>query len=55
MSLDEFKETIASLHLPYPKFIDYAIPGNEQCGVCPDNLAKNTKAYCSEMDRTTQG
>jgi glyoxylase-like metal-dependent hydrolase (beta-lactamase superfamily II) len=37
-SLEEFRAVMASLNLPYPKFIDYAVPGNRACGVCPDAL-----------------
>ena len=33
---------MANLNLPYPKFIDYAVPGNRLCGVCPD-----TRRRCS--------
>lgn len=37
-SLEEFREIMANLNLPYPKFIDYAVSGNQQCGVCPPDL-----------------
>jgi sulfur dioxygenase len=37
--LAEFEQIMAGLNLPYPKFIDHAVPGNRQCGVCPDRPA----------------
>src|SRR5690606_23797982 len=30
-TLKECREIMANLNLPYPKFIDYAVPGNKQC------------------------
>jgi sulfur dioxygenase len=54
-SLQEFKAIMAALHLPYPKFIDYAVPGNRQCGVCPDDLPENLQQYCDQMAQSPQG
>lgn len=54
-TLDEFKAIMASLNLPYPKFIDYAVPGNRQCGVCPPNLPENLAQYCEQMSASPQG
>lgn len=54
-TLEEFKEIMAGLHLPYPKFIDYAVPGNRQCGVCPDTLPQNLRQYCPQMANSPQG
>ena len=44
-----------NLDLPYPKFIDYAVPGNQQCGVCPNDLPDNLAAYCAQMTYSPQG
>ena len=44
-TLEQFKEIMANLNLPYPKFIDYAVPGNKQCGVCPADLTDNLEKY----------
>ena len=44
-----------ALKLPYPKFIDYAVPGNKQCGVCPEDLPEKLKEYCELMQFTPQG
>jgi sulfur dioxygenase len=54
-SLDEFREIMANLHLPYPKFIDYAVPGNEKCGVCPSHLPSDLEQYCRQMTLSPQG
>lgn len=40
---------------PTPKFIDYAAPGNRQCGVCPTDLPKQLQAYCGRMTESVQG
>jgi hypothetical protein len=51
----QFREIMASLNLPYPKFIDFALPGNRQCGVCPDDLPENLQKYCRHMTDSPQG
>ena len=45
-TLEEFRHIMANLNLPYPKFIDYAVPGNRQCGVCPPDLPDNLANFC---------
>lgn len=54
-SLDEFRQIMANLKLPYPKFIDYAVPGNRQCGVCPSDVPENLEKYCHHMTESPQG
>ena len=54
-TLEEFREIMANLNLPYPKFIDYAVPGNQQCGVCPSDLPENLGEYCQQMTESAQG
>ena len=54
-TLEEFRQIMASLNLPYPKFIDYAVPGNRQCGVCPPDLPENLAGYCEQMSESRQG
>ena len=54
-TLEQFREIMATLDLPYPKFIDYAVPGNQQCGICPDHLPENLKKYCGQMTESLQG
>jgi sulfur dioxygenase len=54
-TVDEFREIMANLNLPYPKFIDHAVPGNRQCGVCPSNLPQDLEQYCGKMSDSPQG
>jgi glyoxylase-like metal-dependent hydrolase (beta-lactamase superfamily II) len=54
-SLEEFCAIMRDLDLPYPKFIDYAVPGNRQCGVCPPDIAQNLRQYCERMEASPQG
>jgi hypothetical protein len=46
---------MATLKLPYPKFIDHAVPGNRQCGVCPPDLPQALERYCRQMEVSPQG
>lgn len=54
-TLEEFRMIMANLDLPYPKFIDYAVPGNRQCGVCPSHLPEKLAGYCGQMTASPQG
>jgi glyoxylase-like metal-dependent hydrolase (beta-lactamase superfamily II) len=54
-SVAEFEQIMAALELPYPRFIDHALPGNRQCGVCPPHLDERMKAYCEQMGFSPQG
>ena len=54
-TLAQFRNIMANLHLPYPKFIDFAVPGNLQCGVCPDHLPEALEKYCGHMTQSPQG
>ena len=54
-TLEDFKEIMTQLNLPYPKFIDYAVPGNRQCGVCPDSLPDDLSGYCRQPAHSPQG
>lgn len=55
IELDKFKQIMANLNLPYPKFIDHAVPGNRLCGVCPEDLPEHLAEYCREMKSSPQG
>jgi hypothetical protein len=35
-----------NLNLPYPRKIDFAVPGNQQCGSCPDNVPEAYRGPC---------
>lgn len=54
-TLEEFLEIMAGLDLPYPDFMDYAIPANRQCGVCPDVLPPHLEKYREQMQPNRQG
>ncbi len=54
-SLDDFVQIMNELGLPYPKFIDYAVPGNRNCGECPSNIPDHLKEYCGHMGESLQG
>jgi len=54
-TLEEFIEIMDKLNLPYPKFIDYAVPGNKLCGVCPTDLPDILKGYCGQASESIQG
>ena len=54
-SLVDFQKLMAELDLPYPKFINHAVPGNKACGVCPDGLPDHLAQYCTAMAGSPQG
>lgn len=54
-SFEQFLQIMSELKLPYPKFIDYAVPGNRQCGVCPPDLSEDLQRYCRKMEESPQG
>ncbi|WP_298832685.1 MBL fold metallo-hydrolase [uncultured Piscinibacter sp.] len=54
-TLAAFEQFMAELKLPYPKFIDHALPGNRLCGVCPQDLPEHLQAYCQRMTESPQG
>lgn len=53
--LEEFVEIMAQLDLAYPKFIYYAVPGNQACGKCPSDLPAYLEEYCGRMATSPQG
>lgn len=55
ITLEEFRSIMENLNLPYPKFIDYAVPGNQKCGVCPQDLPEQLTKYCEQMSHSPQG
>ena len=54
-SREEFIGIMEKLNLPYPTFIEHAVPGNQQCGVCPNDLPENMASYCGQMTESPQG
>jgi sulfur dioxygenase len=55
VDINRFKEIMANLDLPYPKFIGHAVPGNRQCGICPPDLPDQLAEYCRTMTDSPQG
>ena len=53
--LAEFVNIMQSLKLDYPKFIDYAVPGNRGCGVCPPGVPEKLQEYCDQIGHSRQG
>ena len=53
--LDEFVRIMRGLKLAYPRFIDHAVPGNRECGVCPPQVTENLKQYCEQVAESPQG
>lgn len=39
-----------SLKLPHPAKMEYAVPGNERCGDCPDGTAE-VRRPCAPHDQ----
>lgn len=54
-TLASFVELMNGLKLPYPKFIDYALPGNRECGTCPPSVPDHLQHYCSHIGESRQG
>ncbi|MFZ5659299.1 MAG: MBL fold metallo-hydrolase [Pseudomonadota bacterium] len=51
-TLAEFVEIMHNLNLPYPKKMDFAVPGNKKCGECPDEAPEDLRKLC---DVSVQG
>ncbi|MDA8329457.1 MAG: MBL fold metallo-hydrolase [Betaproteobacteria bacterium] len=54
-SLAEFVEIMANLNLAYPKFINYAVPGNRECGICLPDVPTILQQYCDQIRDSQQG
>ena len=54
-SLQEFVSIMHELKLAYPKFIDYAVPGNKACGICPVDIPEDLQQYCGLVGISQQG
>jgi len=53
--LDEFVAIMDGLDLAYPKFIDFAVPGNRACGACPAGVPDSLMQYCEQIGESRQG
>ncbi len=47
----EFVRIMRELDLPVPTKMEYAVPGNERCGQCPDNLPPGMRKSCEVHDQ----
>ncbi len=47
----EFITIMKNLDLPYPRKIDFAVPGNEDCGRCPKNVPAEFQGPCVRFDQ----
>ena len=54
-SLEEFLRIMEGLDLPYPRFMDYALPGNRACGLCPPGVPEDLMKYCPDPGTSRQG
>ncbi|SIT65920.1 Glyoxylase, beta-lactamase superfamily II [Ectothiorhodosinus mongolicus] len=50
-SEEEFVAIMNGLDLPYPRKIDFSVPGNELCGMCPDNMPEEMKGLCKDSQQ----
>ncbi len=50
-SKQEFIKIMNNLDLPYPRKIDFAVPGNEACGICPPNVPEELRSPCEVHDQ----
>jgi glyoxylase-like metal-dependent hydrolase (beta-lactamase superfamily II) len=46
-----FVALMDGLDLPYPRKIDFAVPGNEACGECPDDIPEAFRGPCTASDQ----
>ncbi|MGA8881679.1 MAG: MBL fold metallo-hydrolase [Azonexus sp.] len=54
-TLEDFVALMNGMNLPYPKFIDYAVPGNRGCGICPEGVPDQLQQYCVQIAESRQG
>ncbi|HEY9097909.1 MAG TPA: MBL fold metallo-hydrolase [Thiobacillus sp.] len=54
-TLEDFVALMNGLNLDYPKFIDFAVPGNHECGTCPTGVPDHLQVYCGQMAESRQG
>ena len=47
----EFIAIMDGLDLPYPRKIDFAVPGNERCGECPPDVPEQYRGPCAAHEQ----
>lgn len=50
-SKEDFVTLMDGLDLPYPRKIDFAVPGNEACGECPADVPEAFRGPCATSDQ----
>jgi len=50
-SLEAFVAIMNGLNLPYPRKMEFAVPGNQRCGQCPPNVPEEFRAPCDRQDQ----
>lgn len=50
-SKEDFVALMDGLDLPYPRKIDFAVPGNEACGECPADVPDEFRGPCVASDQ----
>ncbi|MGB0714172.1 MAG: MBL fold metallo-hydrolase [Gammaproteobacteria bacterium] len=50
-SKEDFVALMDALDLPYPRKIDFAVPGNELCGECPADVPEQFRGPCKASDQ----
>ncbi len=46
-----FGEIMKDLDLPYPRKMDFAVPGNRECGRCPPEVPEEFRAPCDFIEK----
>ena len=50
-TLEEFVAIMDGMDLPYPRKIDFAVPGNRLCGECPPDVPAEYRAPCQRHEQ----
>jgi sulfur dioxygenase len=50
-TLEEFVAIMDGMDLPYPRKIDFAVPGNQLCGACPPDVPAEYNAPCQRHEQ----
>lgn len=50
-SVEEFVAIMDNMDLPYPRKIDFAVPGNEGCGYCPHTIPEDYRKPLCKHDQ----
>ena len=48
---EQFIAVMEDLDLPYPAKMDFAVPGNQQCGQCPAQMPAGARRLCEAHDQ----